>query len=250
VLAESDVAGAEDNLEVARANTRATVRALQVLLGRYPTGTFDIPATFPHLSDVIAAGQPAQILRRRPDVLSAEYNVRAAFAGKYATRAGTWPALNLSADISSAVANLGDLFDPADMALSLGGRLADTWFDGGLSRARIDAAGFSAEQALRSYGQTVLDAFADVEGRLDDLSVIDRRRVLVGQETAAARETLRLAEIQYKEGAVDLIDVLNFRQRSFQSARTLLAVERQQLNARIALYLALGGASKPVSDSQ
>jgi outer membrane protein TolC len=53
---------------------------------------------------------------------------------------------------------------------------------------------------------------------------------------------LRLAEIQYREGAIDLLDVLTFRQRSFQADRTLLSLRRAQIESRITLYLALGGA--------
>ncbi|VAW00418.1 hypothetical protein MNBD_ALPHA06-1742, partial [hydrothermal vent metagenome] len=97
-------------------------------------------------------------------------------------------------------------------------------------------------QALAVYGQTVLDAFAEVESQLDAAMVLDRRRNFVEQSSKAAKETLRLAEIQYKAGDVDLLDVLTFRQRSFQADRTLLSIERQQYEARIALYLALGGA--------
>ena len=100
---------------------------------------------------------------------------------------------------------------------------------------------------MANYGQSVLDAYFDVESALKAISVLEERAVFVKQNTDAASETLRLAEIQYKEGAIDLLDVLTFRQRSFQAGRTQITLKRQLIEARIALYLALGGAGVDTS---
>jgi NodT family efflux transporter outer membrane factor (OMF) lipoprotein len=242
VLAESDVANARDSLELALASQRSATRALEVLLGRYPDGTMTVPDALPVVVDVVLAGQPADLLRRRPDVLSAEAGVRAAFASTNVTRASRWPGLSLSGGVSSATSDLADVLDPAALALSLGLRLADTLFDGGLTDARIAAADAGGQIALANYGATVLDAYADVEGRLDDVETLRNRSAFVETAAKNARETLQLAEIQYKEGAIDLLDVLTFRQRSFQADRTLLSLRRSQVESRITLYLALGGA--------
>lgn len=242
VLAESDVANARDSLELALASQRSAIRALEVLLGRYPDGTMNVPDALPVVVDVVLAGQPADLLRRRPDVLSAEAGVRAAFASTDVTRASRWPSLSLSGGVSSATSDLADVIDPAALAVSLGLRLAGTLFDGGLTDARIAAAEASGQIALASYGAAVLDAFADVEGRLDDVETLRSRTTFVETAAENARETLQLAEIQYKEGAIDLLDVLTFRQRSFQADRTLLSLRRSEIESRITLYLALGGA--------
>ena len=242
VLAESDVASARDSLELALASQRSAIRAMEVFLGRYPNGTMTVPDALPVVVDVVLAGQPADLLRRRPDVLSAEANVRAAFANTALTKASRWPSLSLSGGISSATTEIGDVLDPAALALSLGLRLADTLFDGGLTDARIEAAEASGQIALANYGSAVLDAYADVEGRLDDVETLRNRSAFVETAAANARETLQLAEIQYKEGAIDLLDVLTFRQRSFQADRTLLSLRRSEIESRITLYLALGGA--------
>ncbi|PHR61283.1 MAG: hypothetical protein COA43_04715 [Robiginitomaculum sp.] len=246
VLAESDIASAYDSVEVANANLRTSIRALQVLLGRYPDGDMDgdmeIPDIFPKVIPFVTAGKPADMLRRRPDIMSAEYGVRAEFSNEGVVRAGQWPSLSLSGGLSSAVSNIGDLFDPSDIILSFGVRIAESIFDGGFTDARISAAEASSRQALKNYGTVVLNAFADVESKLDDVDVVERRFQYVKKSAEAARETLRLAEINYKEGAVDLLDVLTFRQRSFQADRTRLSLERQKIEARISLYLALGGA--------
>ena len=227
---------------VAKSAKTNAVLALQILLGHYPDGELVVSPDFPKFTETLAAGTPAELLRRRPDVITAEFNVLSAFETTRATRATKWPSLSLSGGLDTGSDNLGDLFDPMSIAYSLGARLADTLFDGGLTQARIDAASASQRQALANYGQAALDAYFDVESSLNTINILRERTVLVQQGADAARETLALAEVQYKEGAIDLLDVLTFRQRSFQADRTRITLQRQLIEARIALYLALGGA--------
>lgn len=250
VLAQSDLATAQDGLEVAMANFRLTIRALEVLLGRYPAAKLTVPDTFPVINPVLAHGRPADILRRRPDILIAENELRSAFSAIDIETASRWPRLILSSDISGVATNPEGLFDPASLAFSLGLRLANSLFDGGLTKGRIEAAHANGRQALAKYGQTVLDAFQQVENQLDTKVVLERRLEFTETSAIAARETLLLAETQYKEGAIDLLDVLNFRQRSFQAERTLLFIQSQKYTARINLYLTLGGTKITKSQSE
>ena len=139
------------------------------------------------------------------------------------------------------------MLDPISIFYSLGSRLADVLFDGGLTQARIDVASASQRQALADYGQTALDAYFDVETALNDIRTLSERAPHVSRNAETARETLRLSEIQYKEGAVDLLDVLTFRQRSFQADSVEITLRGQIIDARIALYLALGGTANSLS---
>jgi len=182
-------------------------------------------------------------LRRRPDIVAAEFNALSAFQATRATRANGWPRLSISGGIDTATLNIGNLLDPASIAYSIGAGLADVLFDGGLTEGRINAANASQRLALASYGQTVLDAYFDVEESLNDLRTITERHPYIEKSAESARETLVLAEIQYKEGAIDLFDVLTFRQRSVQADISEIGLERQMIDARIALYLALGGTA-------
>lgn len=241
VLSESDVASARDSLEVSRANEASAIMALQLLLGRYPDGRMDIPALLPAHAPLLNSGTPSDLIRQRPDILSSEHNALAAFASARATETGNWPGLSLSAGLSGGALDIGDVIDPANLAYSIGVRLAATLFDGGLNRARIDAVTASQRQALANYGQTVLNSYFDAESALQAIQTLEKRAPLINASADAARETLRLAEVQYKEGAIDLLDVLTFRQRSFSADRSLISLERLQIEARIALFLALGG---------
>lgn len=241
VLAESDVAGARDNFVVAKAQKTDATLALETLLGQYPNGDQAVSPDFPKYNQALGAGTPNDLLRRRPDVIATELDVLSAFEATRAVQADIWPSLSLSGGINTASGNLIDILDPVNIAYSLGARLADTLFDGGFSEARVEAATATQRQILANYGQTVLDAYFEVESTLNTIDILQERRLFVRQGADAARETLELSEIQYKEGAIDLIDVLTFRQRSFQADRTEITLRRQQIEARIALYLALGG---------
>lgn len=242
VLAESDVANARDGLIVARDAETDAAMALQILLGRYPDGEVDISPDFPVIAQSLSSGTPADILRRRPDIIASEMGVLRAFQDTRIARTGKWPNLTISGGLTTGAGNIGDILDPVSIAYSLGARLAGSLFDGGLTEARIDAATVAQRQAVANYGQSVLDAYFDVETALKDIRTLETRAPFVAQSAEAARETLALAEIQYKEGAIDLLDVLTFRQRSFQADQTEITLQRQILEARIALYLALGGA--------
>lgn len=243
VLAESDVASARDNLVISQSNKRTAALSLEALLGEYPDADIAVSPNFPNLPALFDTGAPTEVLRRRPDVVASERAVLSAFQATRGVRADSWPSLTLSGGLDTGTGNVIDLLNPTSIAYSLGARLADVLFDGGLTEARIDAANASQRQALANYGQTALDAYFDVETTLNEIRTLSERAPHIIQSAESARETLRLSEIQYKEGAVDLLDVLTFRQRSFQADRAAITLRRQIIEARIALYLSLGGTA-------
>ena len=247
VLAESDVANAQDNLVITKANKRTAALSLEALLGEYPNADIAVAANFPDLLPLFETGTPTEMLRRRPDVVASEFAVLSAFQATRGARSDGWPSLNLSGGIDTGSGNITDLLYPISIFYSLGSRLADVLFDGGLTQARIDVASASQRQALADYGQTALDAYFDVETALNDIRTLSERAPHVSRNAETARETLRLSEIQYKEGAVDLLDVLTFRRRSFQADSVEITLRGQIIDARIALYLALGGTANSLS---
>jgi len=242
VLAESDVANVRDNLVLIQSAKREADKSLEILLGEYPDADIDVAANFPSITASFGAGAPAELLRRRPDVIASEFAVLSAFQATRTAKADAWPRLSLSGGLNTGAPNLFDILNPTSIAYSLGAQLTDTLFDGGFSEARIEAATATQRQTLANYGATVLDAYLDVETALDDIQTLEQRAPFVAKSADAARETVALAEIQYKEGDIDLIDVLTFRQRSFQADSTEITLNRQIIQARISLYLALGGA--------
>ena len=143
VLAESDVANAQDNLVITKANKRTAALSLEALLGEYPNADIAVAANFPDLLPLFETGTPTEMLRRRPDVVASEFAVLSAFQATRGARSDGWPSLNLSGGIDTGSGNITDLLDPISIFYSLGSRLADVLFDGGLTQARIDVASAS-----------------------------------------------------------------------------------------------------------
>ncbi len=114
-------------------------------------------------------------------------------------------------------------------------------FEGGRLKAQADVADAESREALAAYGQTLLEAFREVE------TALGAERYLAAQEAAlsAAAEESVLAETlaleQYRAGLVEIVTLLESQRRSFDAQQALIEVKNRRLQNRIDLYLALGG---------
>ncbi|MEL6663699.1 MAG: TolC family protein [Pseudomonadota bacterium] len=240
-LSRADLSSAREAVVTAENSVRQAQRALEVLLGRYPEAEIDSADALPDAPGLLAPGTPLELLRRRPDVVAAEFNLISGQAGADQARARLWPQLTFSSSLSSGATDIGDVFDPASAAVSVGLQLAQTLFDGGLRGAQIDAADASVREALAQYGAAVLAAYADVENTSDLLANLQEREVFLEAALADSIEALELTELRYRAGDTDLLDVLSLRQRRFGAERVLIANQAAQLQTQARLYQALGG---------
>lgn len=243
-LSRSDLASAREAVVAAEIAVRQAQRALEVLLGRYPDAEVGSADVLPPAPGLLDPGTPLEVLRRRPDVIAAEFNLIAGSALADQARARRWPQLTFSGGLTGGAQDVADVLDPANLAATIGGQLAQTLFDGGLRSAQIDVADASVREGLARYGSTVLNAFAEVENNSDLLGNLQEREALLRTVLEELDEALRLTEARYQAGDTDLIDVLNLRQRSFAAERALIANRAAQLQTQVRLYQSLGG---PVS---
>lgn len=241
VLSQADLSSARDNVLTAEQGVRAARRALEVLVGRYPAAEIETAAELPPRPQTLSPDTPLELLRRRPDLVAAEYDVIASFAGADRARAARWPSFTLSGGFTSSGSEIDQLSDPTSMAVSLGFQLAQTLFDGGLRQSQVDAADAAARQAIAAYGSAALSAFSEVETARDQLATLEAREAVLKDILANAGEALELTELRYRAGDTDLLDVLGLRQRVFAAERMVIANESALLQAQIRLYQALGG---------
>ncbi len=240
-LVRSDLATAREGLAAVEGSRRDALRALELLLGRYPAAELDVERDLPPLPPAPPAGLPSDILERRPDLVAAERRVAASFDAVDQARAARLPTLQLTGSLGGSSSALSSLLDPANVAWRLGTSLLAPLFDGGRRRAQVEISTAEQEQALAAYGQAALQAFSDVESNLDLGGVLNRRRAELEVAAENAQEAYRIAELRYKEGESDLLDVLSVRQRVFAAESNLVSVKRQLLDQRVSLHLALGG---------
>jgi outer membrane protein TolC len=244
VLGQSNLATQEAGIISSQASLRAAVRALEVLLGRFPQNKLTSVGALPDAPAAPALGLPELTIRARPDVVAAELNLLQVFANDRIARLGPWPQLgaNLGAALSNTTVNTTtNLFDFDTLAFTIGATVAQSIFDGGAISARIEQADSLQRQALERYGQTIIDSYANIVGAVDQFNTLTARQASLQTASDAARETLRLGELRYNEGSNSLLDLLQVRDRADTAESALIANRRARLEQWIVLHQSLGG---------
>lgn len=215
-----------------------TQSALALLLGRVPQ---DFTVRSETLADIqlpaIAAGQPGDLLQRRPDVRAAEAGLVAANADIGVARAALYPSMELSA--TGVVTNwlTGGSATVAALATSLSQRL----FDGGELRGQVQLADATRRELVETYLQTVLVSVKEVNDSLSAVSTADQRTALLTRTVEQAQLALRLATTRYQAGSEDLLTVLESQTSQLNAEDSLVQAKLARVNASITLFKALGG---------
>lgn len=219
---------------------RRQEHALRLLTGDAP-GAVErgLPLTDLRMAALPSIGLPSELLRRRPDIASAEAQLAATDAQIAAARAQLLPSIRLSATLGS-ISSSALTGDPFQL-WSLGGSVLAPLFEGGRLRAGVRAADARRDQALAAYEKTVLTAFGEVEDQLAAIDELARQAVEVEAQRVALQETLRVASNRYREGYASHLDELDAQRNLFSAQQTALQLRADQLAARIALDRALGG---------
>ena len=216
--------------------------SLAILLGRSPEG-YDIKAV--NLTGIAAPsiqpGLPSELLLRNPSVAQAEATLYAAHANVDAARTLYFPSLNLNGSAGYGSTVLSGLFGPAGFIWSIGAGALQTIFDGGRIHAQNDLAKAQQQEFIAAYRQTVFVAFRDVETSLDLIKSTTDQLVLVELQTRSYAEAFRIAELQYREGTIDILSLLNNQQQLFSAQQSLVQIKLARLEASLSLYNALGG---------
>jgi multidrug efflux system outer membrane protein len=229
-----------------RTNFLNAVNRLGVLTGDAPGAVrpeMETAKPIPIGPDAIAVGIPADTLRQRPDVRSAERALAGATARIGVAKAQLYPALNITGNIGSDALKLGSLGDIITGGLFAG--ITQSIFDGGRLRSQVRAQRAAAEGAFATYRQTVLTGLEDVENALIALEASKARQQEQAIALDAASNAAIYARSQYRAGLTDFQTLLES-ERSLLSARDSLAsAQADQSLALVQLYLALGGGWQP-----
>lgn len=241
-LAKANLASAQDSLLTVRNSQRDALRALEVLLGRYPNAEVELPNILPVLAVMPTAGIPSELLERRPDMIAADSRVASAFSLTEQARAARLPTIKLTSSLNGSSNELSNLLNPANIAWQLGANLLMPIFDGGAARINVEIATLAQEQALVTYAQTALTTFAEVENNLDQGLVLAEREKELRTVQVEFTEAYRLTNLRYLEGESDLLELLQIQQQLNSANTNLLSIQRGQLDQRVNLYMALGGS--------
>jgi NodT family efflux transporter outer membrane factor (OMF) lipoprotein len=206
-----------------------------------PAGEFVVPkGTLQRRvqSPVVPEGLPSQLLKRRPDIVAAEYRVLVAYELVGQAKLAQLPSISMTGHGGTASFALGDLLK--SFTVGLLPSINFPIFDPSV-KARIKTSEARTEVAEQQYRATVMAAFEEVENALVNLDAHRRQRTELQQQAEQLRTVSVQIEAQLKEGLVSQLDVFESERSLLSAELALLANHQQILSDTVTLYKALGG---------
>lgn len=249
--------GAGSDLEVLQANAslqtfrdssrqldlgyQQALRALEMILGRYPAAEIAVAAQLTAVPPPVPAGLPSELLERRPDVRAAERRIAMAFDLAQEADAARLPRLALTAGVSNISSELFVLQDRDNPVWSVGANLTAPLFHGGALKAQVEVRTAEQKAAVAAYAQVGLRVFNEVENALSSEFSLRERVPILEQAVSDNQKALELEEVRYRVGSNDLRAVTQQQMALYAARTTLLRVRSEQLVQRVNLHLAMGG---------
>jgi len=247
---EQDVASAaarvsaiDASLPPIRAEVTAREHRLAVLIGVRPNElTADLsPRVYPPLAKALPLGDPAALLRRRPDVRAAERRLAAATAREGVAAAELYPRITVTG-VLGLLAGRGSLFGTADSrAWAVTPALSWAAFDLGSARARLRGANAATEESLAVFEQSVLLALEETENALVAYRAQQQRLVSLTEQARESTRAASIARTRYREGLADFLQLLDAERTQLQAEDAVAQAEAGVFTSVVAVYKSLGG---------
>ncbi len=234
----------ESTIPTLETNIKTAINALALLVGEYPSDVAPLVEKAKRLPDymrLVAVGVPLDLLRRRPDIQAAEYDMAAAAAAAGIAKKDFLPTLTLTGSVGLASRNAADLFDGRSFSYSIAPKLSWTVFDGMARNARLASARENLQLTMDQYNLTVMTAVEEVDNAM--VTYTGQIKSIASLETVVdqAREQMNLSLDQYKQGLEDFLPVAQSQITFLQYADQLTTARGEAIADLIQLYKALGG---------
>jgi NodT family efflux transporter outer membrane factor (OMF) lipoprotein len=255
-LARANVETYRDTVEKLKLSQGQALRALEVLVGRYPAADVEVATQLAQPPGPVPAGLPSELLERRPDVVAADRRVAAAFYGIQEAKAARLPRISLTASVNDISSDLFVLKNRDNPVWSAGASLLQPVFNAGALQTQVRIRTAEQKQSIAEYGQIGARAFAEVEDALSAEFAASRREAVLARAVAENQTALEFGRQRFKVGAGDLRAVSLQQLALFGLNSTLLRMQSERLVQRVNLYLALGGgfeaapATTPVAQTK
>ena len=208
-----------------------------------PAGLTEIAASFAAL----APGLDSRVLLHRPDVIGAEYQLRAANADIGVARAQLFPSLSLTGLLGLASTALSSVFTGGAFNFTVGADAGYTIFDSGGRRANVAVTEAQRDAALAGYERAIQTAFRETADALAVQGTLAERARAARDNAAAAATSARLTDARYRNGIDTFLDSLIAQRSLFAAQQQLANIELAGLLNRATLYRVLGGDDLPPS---
>ena len=190
---------------------------------------------------LVPEGVPSQVLDRRPDVRRAEQNLIAANANIGVAKAQYFPTISLTGLFGYASSDLSNLATEPANTWNLGGQLLGPIFTGGRVSGQVQATEAVQRQALFQYLQTIQTVFREVDDALVSTQKSREELAAQGRRVAALKDYARLAMLNYNEGQVSYIEVLDSERRLFDAELLYTQNQNDVYTSLVSIYKAMGG---------
>lgn len=251
VGSQLDVAQARSAVETARVAKARYLRQVEqdknalVLLVGGPVDEAKLPLS-QDLDQVrfvedIQVGLPSDVLLKRPDIIQAEYQLKAANANIGAARAAFFPTLSLTGTFGTASPTLDTLFQGNSGAWSFVPQISMPIFDAGKNFANLDSAKASRDIAVAQYEKSIQSAFREVADSLAAKGTLTDQMQAQASLVAATQDSYRLSQARYDRGIDSYLTVLDSQRSLFGAQQDLVSVQVSRLTNMVTLYKVLGG---------
>ncbi|MEN5238908.1 MULTISPECIES: TolC family protein [Pseudomonas] len=247
VRADARLAGVEATVPQLQAVQVRAKNRIATLLGQRPDAlTVDLsPKALPAIAKALPVGDPGELLRRRPDIRSAERQLAAATANVGVATADLFPRVSLSGFLGFTAARGSQIGSAASNAWALGPSITWAAFDLGSVRARLRGAEADADGALANYEQQVLLALEESANAFSDYGKRQQRLLALMRQSDASRKAAELASVRYREGTVDYLVLLDAERERLSAEDAQAQGEVELYSGIVAIYKALGGGWQP-----
>ncbi|MEO5601983.1 MAG: TolC family protein [Cyclobacteriaceae bacterium] len=220
-----------------------TENRINFLLGRYPQPVLRNSEAFKQLiPDTIFAGLPSQLLENRPDIKQAELDLAAADIDIKVAKADFYPSLGITAGVGFRAFNPKYLLKmPESMLYSLAGDLVAPLINRNAIKANYYSANARQRQAVYNYERTILRAYIEVANQLSNISNLKSSYDLESKQVRALSESISISNGLFKSARADYMEVLMTQRDALESTFELIETKKQQMNAMVYIYQALGG---------
>ena len=244
--AQTLLAQAQNVVEILVQDRDVNRNALTLLVGRsvdLAPGSLDALETGQDMA--VPAGLPSELLVYRPDVIAAEYQLRAVHADIGAARAAFLPRIQLTGAFGSTSPDLESLFGADSRSWNFTPTISLPLFNAGRLAANLDLAKARRIEAVAVYEKAVQTAFRDVSDALVRRRQLARQIKITRDVYDALRERARLAQLRFDNGRSAYLEVLDAQRDLFETEQALVQLRRAHLASSVALYAALGGGFVP-----
>lgn len=244
----------ESTLPTLEGNIRTMKNSIALLVGEYP-GVIDElldanNATLPVYQQTVAVGIPAEMLRRRPDIVEAEMTLAEYAAAIGVAKKDFLPTLSLTGEIATTSKNIDGLFGKYSLAYSIAPQLSWTLFEGLSRNYALSEAKLQMESAIDQYNLTVMTAIEEVDNALINYSSLLNAIELQKKVVEESKKSMDLSFELYRSGLTMFTNVVDGQISWLTNQNTLVTLQGEALAALVDIYKALGGGWQTLSSNQ